>query len=149
MNQKKTTVLFLCTHNSCRSQMAEGLLRSMYPDQYESYSAGTEKTRVHPYAIEVMKEIGIDITNHSSKTVGQFKHKSFDLVITICDKAKEACPFFPGKKVLHQSFSDPSVIKGTDEMILNAFRKTRDEIETWIQHNFNHIKTIHIQPNGN
>ena len=145
MISKKTTVLFLCTHNSCRSQMAEGLLRSIYPDHYESYSAGTEKTRVHPVAIQVMKEIGIDISNHSSKTVGQFKDKSFDLVITVCDNARETCPFFHGKKIIHQSFPDPSQIQGTDEERLNAFRKTRDEIQTWITHTFQNAETIHIQ----
>jgi arsenate reductase len=118
----------------------------MYPDQYDSYSAGTEKTRVHPYAIEVMKEIGIDISKHSSKTVGQFKDKSFDLVITVCDTAKESCPFFPGKKVIHQSFSDPSQLPGTEKECLNAFRKTRDEIQTWIKQTFQNSDSIKNQP---
>lgn len=142
MSFTKHKILFLCTHNSCRSQMAEGLLQSMYPAQYEPYSAGTEKTRVHPDTIKVMKEIGIDISNQSSKTVNEFKDKSFDLVITVCDKAKKICPFFPGKKVIHKSFPDPSKVQGTDEECLIGFRKTRDKIKIWIEKTFQNSETI-------
>ncbi len=128
----KKTVLFLCTHNSCRSQIAEGFLNSLYANSYKAYSAGVEKTKVNSYAVEVMKEIGIDLSKHYSKTVQEFKGENFDLVVTVCDSARETCPFFPGKKVIHKSFEDPSSVEGSVEEILSAFRKTRDEIKSWI-----------------
>ena len=105
-------VLFICTHNSSRSQIGEGLLRALYGDRYEAYSAGTNPTRVNPYAIRVMKEIGIDISSQSSKSVDEFLYKKFDYVVTVCNHAKEECPMFPGaRKYLHQDFEDPSAIK--------------------------------------
>ena len=128
--REKKKVLFLCTHNSSRSQMAEGILRALYGKYYEVYSAGTKPTKVHPYAIEVMKEIGIDISQHKSKGIKDLPPIEFDYVITVCDRAKEECPFFPGgKKYLHRSFEDPSQV---EEEKLKAFRKVRDEIKTWI-----------------
>ncbi|MCX7784609.1 MAG: arsenate reductase ArsC [candidate division WOR-3 bacterium] len=135
MNKKK--VLFICTHNSARSQMAEGLLNHLYGDRYEAYSAGTQPTMVNPYAIKVMREIGIDISHHRSKSVQEFLNQEINYVITVCDSAKETCPFFPGgKKRLHQSFQDPSDFTGNEEETLNIFRKVRDEIKMWIEETF-------------
>ena len=132
MKITKKTVLFICTHNSCRSQIAEGFLNTMYIDRYQAFSAGIEKTIVNPYAIEVMKEIGIDLSKHYSKTIEIFKDKNFDFVVTVCDNARESCPFFPGKTVVHKSFNDPASFKGNIEDTLIKFRKTRDEIKNWI-----------------
>ncbi len=128
----KKEVLFICTHNSARSQMAEGLVNALYSDRFRAYSAGTEKTKVNPLAIEVMKEIGIDISHHTSKTVEVFRDRLFDIVVTVCDNARETCPFFPGKKVIHRSFEDPSSAMGTREERLQVFRRVRDEIKEWI-----------------
>jgi len=133
----KKKVLFICTHNSVRSQIAEGLLNYMYGDKYEAYSAGTQPTRVNPYAIKVMQEIGIDISCHYSKSVQEFLNQDIDYVITVCDNANETCPFFPGGKIrLHKSFQDPSSFTGSEEEILNGFRKVRDEIKKWIENSF-------------
>lgn len=112
--------------------MAEGLLNTLYKDKYKAFSAGVEKTNVDPYAIEVMKEIGIDISKQYSKLVTDFQGKEFDYVVTVCDNAKENCPFFPGKKVIHKSFEDPPVFEGRIEDTLAEFRKTRDGIKNWI-----------------
>jgi arsenate reductase len=126
----KKRVLFLCTHNSARSQMAEGLLRKIAGDQFEVFSAGTEKTRVHPLAIEAMRESGIDISSHRSKTLDEFEGQQFDYVITVCDRANESCPIFPGStERIHWSFDDPSAATGTDEQRLRAFRQIRDAIQ--------------------
>lgn len=123
-------VLFLCTHNSARSQMAEGLLRKMGTDQFEVFSAGTEETRVHPFAIEAMREIGIDISSHRSKTLDEFHDQQFDYVITVCDRANESCPVFPSEtQRMHWSFDDPSAATGTDEQRLRAFRNVREGIQ--------------------
>ena len=122
-------VLFLCTHNSARSQMAEGLLRKMGGDQFEVFSAGSEETRVHPLAIEAMREIGIDITSHRSKTLDEFAGQQFDFVVTVCDRANESCPIFPGATArIHWSFDDPSAATGTEAQRLDAFRTVRDAI---------------------
>ncbi len=121
---KKKRVLFICTHNSARSQMAEGLLRAMYRDKYEVFSAGTHPTFVNPYAIKAMEEIGIDISSHYSKSVNEFLDMEIDYVVTVCDSAKEECPYFPGGKYyVHRSFEDPSAVTGSSEEKLNAFRK--------------------------
>lgn len=127
----KERVLFLCTHNSARSQMAEGLLRSMAGERFEVFSAGTEQTRVHPLAIEAMREIGIDISGHRSKTLDEWSGRHFDYVITVCDRANESCPIFPGgTERIHWSFDDPSAAAtGTDEEKLQAFRRVRGEIQ--------------------
>lgn len=125
----KEKVLILCTGNSARSQMAEGLLGHDAGDRFEVYSAGTITSFVRPQAIEAMQEIGIDISQHRSKSVEEFEGQSFDFVITVCDNAKESCPVFPGTtKRIHQSFDDPAEASGTDEEILNCFRRVRDEI---------------------
>jgi arsenate reductase len=120
-------VLFLCTHNSARSQMAEGWLRHLGGDRFEAHSAGTEATRVRPLAIEAMTEVGIDISSHESKTLERYLGEPWDLVITVCDDANEACPFFyGGKQRLHWSFPDPS------QRDLAFFRQVRDAIKARI-----------------
>ena len=113
--------------------MAEGLLKSLYGNCFEVYSAGTKPTRVNHYAVKVMKEIGIDISNQRSKSIDEFKGIEFDYVITVCDSAKEECPFFPGKIVIHKSFPDPSNYEGSEEEKLQFFRKVRDMIKNWIE----------------
>ena len=128
----KKQVLFICTHNSCRSQMAEGLLNQYCEEGFKASSAGVKQTRVHPLAIQVMDEINIDISQHRSKLIDEFRDTKFDYVVTVCDHAKETCPFFPAKKVLHKRFFDPGRMKGTQEEKLNAFRNVRDEIKEWI-----------------
>ena|SRR3972149_6411463 len=134
VKQRKKKVLFVCTHNSSRSQIGEGLLRALYGDCYEVYSAGTKPTRVNPYAIRVMKEIGIDISSQSSKSVDEFPYKKFDYVVTVCNHAKEECPVFSGaRKYLHQDFEDPSAFKGSEEEILAIFRRVRNEIMNWVK----------------
>ncbi len=131
MNKK---VLFICTHNSARSQMAEGLTNHFFPD-VQAFSAGTEKTRVKPEAIEALKEIDIDISHHTSKTTEAFLNDQFDLVVTVCDSAKESCPFFPNAKLrAHAGFKDPSDITDPKERLL-AFKRTRDEILDWLHDN--------------
>lgn len=124
------TVLFVCTHNSARSQMAEGLLNHLYGDRYRTFSAGTEKTRVRPLAVEAMKRIGIDISRHESKTVDYFGDQEFDYVITVCDRAKETCSYVPTKyERLHWFFDDPAAAEGTNEEKLAVFERVRDEIK--------------------
>lgn len=135
MHKKK--VLFLCTHNSARSQMAEGLLRTMYGNKYEAFSAGTEVTKVNPYVVKSMAEIGIDLSNHRSKHLNQFINDQFDFVVTVCDNAKEACPYFPNaNNRIHKSFTDPSKFNGTEDEILIGIAKVREEIRLWIQETF-------------
>jgi arsenate reductase len=127
--QARRRVLFLCTHNSVRSQMAEGLLRHLAGDRFEVYSAGTEATSVRPEAIKVMAELGVDISGQESKTLDSYVDEPFDYVVTVCDDANEACPVFPGaKNRLHWSFRDPSRATGSDEARLRVFRRVRDEI---------------------
>ena len=127
----KRSVLILCTGNSCRSHLAEGILRSAAGDLFEVRSAGSKPAgRVHPKAIEVMKEIGIDISGHTSKHLNEFLGKKVDTVITVCGNADQACPMFPGQvNRYHWGFSDPAHAKGTDEEILNIFRRVRDQIK--------------------
>jgi len=132
----KKTVLFICTHNSARSQMAEGFLNALHGDRYESQSAGIEPTKVNPYAVKVMAEAGIDISKQRSKSIEEFRGKIFDYIVTVCDHAKETCPFFPGDKILHRGFQDPSRFRGTDDEILRKVRHVRDEIRNWIEENF-------------
>ncbi len=133
----KKKVLFVCTHNSARSQMAEGLMNARYGDRFEAQSVGIEPTRVHPLAIKAMAELGIDISHHRSKSVEEFLGQKFDYVVTVCDHAKEACPFFPGaKEYLHAGFPDPASVEGTEEERLEAFRRVRDEIARWLERTF-------------
>jgi len=126
----KKKVLFLCTHNSCRSQMAEGIVNHFLGDRLQAFSAGTEATSVNPRAIEVLKEIGIDISGHRSKTRDEFAGEGFDYVITLCGDANETCPlFFGGVERLPLGFPDPSRAQGSDEEIMAEFRRVRDEIK--------------------
>ncbi len=128
MSQKKR-ILILCTGNSARSQMAEGLFRHEAGEGFEIFSAGTHPTSVRAEAIYVMKEIGLDISGHSSKSVDVFKNDEFDTVITVCDNAKESCPVFPGRtQLLHWPFPDPAIVVGSEEERREAFRKVRDRI---------------------
>jgi len=142
-DQQKKKVLFLCTHNSARSQMAEGLLRAMHREDYEAYSAGVVATLVDPRAVLVMKEIGIDISRQRSKTYRELEDTIFDLAVTVCDRARQACPIcstridLPGsspkaREVIHRSFEDPAAAAGTEEEQIEAFRRVRDEIADWI-----------------
>jgi len=127
-------VLILCTGNSARSQMAEGLLRHDAGDAYEVFSAGTKPTRVRPEAIAVMREVGIDISVHRSKFVDEFAGKDFDYVITVCDNAKKSCPIFPAKTTrIHWSIEDPATAQGCEEERLAAFRRARDELRARLQ----------------
>ncbi len=128
MNDKER-VLILCTGNSARSQMAEGLLRHLAGDRFDVESAGTIASFVRPQAIAVMAEIGIDISGRRSKCLDEFLGTPFDYVITVCDNANQSCPVFPGKAVrIHWGFDDPAAVEGTDEEKLATFRRVRDEI---------------------
>ncbi len=133
----KRNVLFVCTHNSARSQLAEGLMNHFHGDRYEAFSAGTEAILVKPLAIAAMKDIGVDISHHRSKTIDEFKGVTFDTVVTVCDHAKETCPFFPGASTyIHMAFTDPSNRNGSDDEKLDAFCQTRDEIQQWLKNTF-------------
>ncbi|MDA8428865.1 MAG: arsenate reductase ArsC [Geobacteraceae bacterium] len=136
----KKKVLFLCTHNSCRSQMAEGIVNHYLGQRFQAFSAGTEATTVNPKAIAIMAEIGIDITGHHSKTMDEFSGESFDYVITLCGDANEKCPlFFGGVERMHIGFHDPSKATGTDEEVMADFRKVRDEIKTSLLEFFKNV----------
>lgn len=127
-------VLILCTGNSARSQMAEGLLRHLAGDRYAVWSAGTRPSTLHPLAVQAMAERGIDISRHHSKHVDQFVQQPFDYVITVCDNAAEQCPVFPGRaQRLHWSFPDPAAVRGSDLERLQAFRATRDALAARLQ----------------
>ncbi len=133
MSEKKR-VLILCTGNSARSQMAEGLLREMAGDRFEVESAGVNPSRVRPEAVEVMREVGIDISNQHSKSADEFTGQEFDYIITVCDNARESCPVFPGQATrIHQSFDDPPAPGAADPGKSKAvFRRVRDEIREWL-----------------
>lgn len=125
-------ILVLCTGNSCRSQIAEGFIRYFARDKAEIYSAGIETHGVNPHAITVMKEDGIDISNHTSNNINEYSDIEFDYVITVCDNAKERCPFFPSSaKKFHHNFPDPAKVEGDEEKILEAFRKVRGKIKVY------------------
>jgi arsenate reductase (thioredoxin) len=133
----KKNILFICVHNSARSQMAEGLVNALYADRFVAVSGGTKATRVHPGAIKAMAEIGIDISGHRSKSIAEFEGRRFDYVVMVCDEKQDACPFFPGGETyLHHAFDDPASCTGTEEEILACFRKSRNEIRTWIEKTF-------------
>ena len=139
MNKKK--VIFICTHNSCRSQMAEGVLKHLYGDYYQSFSAGIEPgQQVNPYAVKVMREIGVDISNSKSKNINGFLNEGIDIAITVCDNAKDNCPLFSAKKVIHKTFDDLSAYSGQETEILSHFRRVRDEIYEWIKVKFDTSK---------
>lgn len=133
----KKRVLFICTANAARSQMAEGFLRAKSGDRYEVFSAGTRQSKVSTRATAVMQEIGIEISHHRSKTLAEFNGATFDIAITLCDNAHAVCPIVPGaKKTIHKGFADPHLTPGTEEEILNGYRKVRDEIAAWIDTTF-------------
>ncbi|MBI3991205.1 MAG: arsenate reductase ArsC [Candidatus Omnitrophica bacterium] len=133
-------ILILCTGNSARSQMAEGFFKYFTGNEFEIFSAGVKPVPINPLAIEVMKEAGVDISKHRSKSVDEFSSQQFDYVITVCDNARQACPVFPGKyKKMHWSFEDPACAEGTKEEKLNIFRKTRDEIKNNVVNFLGHL----------
>ncbi|MDX8549187.1 arsenate reductase ArsC [Methanospirillum sp. J.3.6.1-F.2.7.3] len=133
----KRKVLFICTHNSARSQMAEGYVNARYSDRYEGFSAGTDVTKVHPLAIRVMNEIGIDISHQKSKELEEFFDYEIDTVVTVCDGANAVCPMFPGaKETIHVNFPDPSSATGTEDIQLEMFRRVRDDILSFIDQQF-------------
>jgi arsenate reductase len=130
----KKRVLILCTGNSARSQMAQGLLRHDAGDRFTVESAGTKPSTVRPEAIAVMKEVGIDISGHRSKSVEEFAKQKFDYVLTVCDNANESCPVFFGQAVrLHHSFNDPAAVEGSEEKRLGEFRRVRDELRSYLR----------------
>jgi arsenate reductase (thioredoxin) len=135
--KQKLKVLFLCTGNSCRSQMAEGWARHLKSDVIEAYSAGIETHGLNPHAVKVMAEAGVDISSHHSKHLGELKAISFDCVVTVCDHAHESCPVFPGQtKVVHVGFDDPPKLAKeapNAEQALNGYRRVRDEIKSYVQ----------------
>lgn len=134
---EKKKVLILCTGNSARSQMAEGLLKHITKNVYEINSGGTKPSIVRSEAIKVLAEINIDISNNRSKSVDEFANEDIDYVLTVCDNAKENCPYFPAKtKLIHHSFEDPAEVEGVEAVRLSAFRKVRDEIREYFENDF-------------
>ena len=132
----KKKILFLCTGNSCRSQMAEGWCRNLWNSKYDCYSAGTHKHGLNERAVKVMKEVGVDISSHFSKTIEELPNVQFDYVVTVCDSAKEACPYYPQGKITHMGFKDPpSLTKNlaNETEILKVYRSVRDEISDSIK----------------
>jgi arsenate reductase len=130
-------VLFVCMHNSARSQMAEGFLRALYGDRYEAHSAGVEVSGVNPHAVRAMAEAGIDILGHRSKSINEYRGTKFDVVVTVCDQARDTCPFFPSSgERIHAGFEDPAMAGGTEEEVMAAFRRARDGIREWVVREF-------------
>ncbi len=125
-------ILFICTHNSARSQIAQGLVNHYFSDNWNAESCGTEKTSVKPLAVKAMAKAGIDISHHYSKTIQELDINTFDVIVTVCDNAKESCPVVYGKQVVHHSFVDPSNAEGSEEDKLRTFCDTRDEIHEWL-----------------
>jgi arsenate reductase len=133
----KTRILFICTANAARSQMAEGLLRAKFGDRFEVFSAGTRLSRVSISAIQVMQEIGIDISQHHSKTLDEMSGMTFDLAVTLCDRTHQVCPVVTfAKKTIHYGFPDPHLTPGSDEEVLEGYRNVRDMITVWIDTTF-------------
>lgn len=133
-SKTKTKILFLCTGNACRSQMAEGWARHLKSDVIEAYSAGVWPAGLSSRAIKVMAEAEVDISSHKSQHIDEFLDIEFDYVVTLCDNAREQCPIFArGAKHVHRSFKDPVMMEGTDDQIIAAFRKTRDEIKAFVE----------------
>jgi len=131
--KEKLNILFLCTGNSCRSQMAEGWAKKLKSDCIEAFSAGVYPVEVNLRTIEIMSEAGVNISGHRSKHLDELAGIDFDYVITLCDNAKELCPIYPGKtKLIHKPFSDPSMLSGSQEVMTAAFRKVRDQIRDFI-----------------
>lgn len=136
----KKKLLFLCTGNSCRSQIAEGYGKIYLLDKFDVYSAGIEKHGLNPYMVKVMTEDGVDVSMHYSKTLSELSDKDFDIVITVCGHANETCPMYLKKaKIIHKGFDDPAKVEGSEEEKLAFFRKVRDEIKYYIK---NHLKNL-------
>lgn len=144
--EKKLKILFLCTGNSCRSQMAEGWTKALKSDEIEAVSAGIETHGLNPNAVKVMKEAEVDITDHKSQNITDFKEETFDYVITVCGHAHETCPFFPGNsKVVHKGFDDPPKMAlevESEEDKLNCYRKVRDEIKQFVENMPQNLKDL-------
>jgi arsenate reductase len=137
MGSKKEKVLFLCNRNAARSQMAEGLLRSAYGEFYDVHSAGNRPSTLSPYAVAVMREICVDISNQRSKSLKEFEGSKFHHVVTVCGGEGESCPVFPGgNNYIHRAFEDPGAFEGTEEEKTEFFRKVRDEMRVWIEAKF-------------
>lgn len=132
----KKNIMFLCTGNSCRSQMAEGWARKYWGEEFNVFSAGTKKHGMNERAMKVMKEAGVDTSSHFSKTTEELPKVTFDYVVTVCDHAHENCPYFPGGKIVHVGFQDPPALTKNmtnEEEILNVYRRVRDEIESFVK----------------
>ena len=135
--KNKESILILCTGNSARSQMAEGLLKHITKSRYEVFSAGTKPSIVRPEAIKVLSEISIDISANRSKSVNEFADKKIEYVLTVCDNGQENCPYFPAEtKFIHHSFDDPAAIEGDEKTRITAFRNVRDEIKNYLKNEF-------------
>jgi arsenate reductase len=132
----KKKVLFICMHNSARSQIAESFLNTIYGDRFQGFSAGIKPTKVNHYVVKAMYDIGVDLSKHRSKSIEEFRCWNFNYVVTVCNNAKEDCPFFPGDEIIHKSFEDPSKLEGNAEEIMVQVRSIRDEIEDWIKLTF-------------
>jgi arsenate reductase len=137
MDNVRKSILVLCTGNSARSQMAEGIIRDAFGSEYDVFSAGTEPSIVRPEAIEAMAEIGIDISHHRSKSVDEFDGREIDYVLTVCDNARENCPYFPARtRLIHRAFEDPAAVSGDESERLEAFRRVRDQITGYARSGF-------------
>ena len=137
----KKRILFICTHNSARSQMAEAFLKTLFPERFEAYSAGTQPGKLNPFVVKAMGEVGMDISGNHTKSVDEFKGDKFDFVVTVCDQAKESCPYFPGALgYLHRNFEDPSTFTGSEEEIMEKVRQVRDNIKNWVLETFGEYK---------
>lgn len=135
MTTAKKRILILCTGNRCRSQMAEGWVRHFGGQWFDVHSAGTQPRGVHPLAIRVMREAGVEIGSQTSEHVDKYRDRRFDVVVTVCDAAREACPVFPNAdRTVHQAFDDPDKATGTSEQVLAEFRRVRDEVRDWAEH---------------
>lgn len=133
----KKRILAICAHNSARSQIAEAFINTYFSDKYEAFSAGIHPGSLNAFVVEAMKEIGIDISRNRTKSVDEFKGERFDYIVTVCDEAKEACPYFPGgAQYIHKSFEDPSSFIGNHDEILERVRKVREEIKEWVINTF-------------
>lgn len=138
MGTPRRRVLVLCTGNSCRSQMAEGWINALFADRWQAFSAGSQPAGfVHPLAIQVMQEVGIDLSGGRSRHMNEFLGQPFDTVITVCDPARDACPVFPGRaERIHHTFEDPAEATGSEDKKLIVFRRVRDEIRAWLEETF-------------
>ena len=132
----RKSILFICTHNAARSQMAEGWINRLLSETHAASSAGTRPGKVHPLAVRAMAEAGVDISKHRSKSLEEFAGREFDYVVTLCSDAEEICPFFPGREHMHQGFEDPSAVRGSEVERMAAFRRVRDSIRAWVEATF-------------